>query len=157
PTERTFDAKLLGLDRDNDLAALKIEGDNLPPPMPIARSSELREGDQLYTIGFPMPSDVNSVAEGIFNEKATDLVHTVKSRPTHITGRLASPTGSVKYVQGEGGSDHGNSGGMIVDTAGQVRCMVVAGFEKELIELFIPSEYVIYFLQGRMLKLIPAQ
>ncbi|MFL5329798.1 MAG: trypsin-like peptidase domain-containing protein [Gemmataceae bacterium] len=158
PTERTFDAKLLGLDRDNDLAALKIEGDNLPPPMPIARSSELREGDVLYTIGFPRPQDILGVAAGIFNDaKVSDFVHTVKSRETHVTGRFPYPNGSVKYIQGEGGSDPGNSGGMIVDSAGQVRLMVVAGFGSEQIELFIPSEYVIYFLQGRILKVIPAQ
>ena len=158
PTERTFDAKLLGLDRANDLAVLRIEGDNLPTPMKVARSADLIEGQRLYTLGFPRPDKVLEVVEDIFgSEQRAEVTHTVKFRPLIVTGRFPFANGSVRWVQTQGGVDSGNSGGMIVDTTGVVRLMTVRGSGGVEFDLCIPSEYPIFLLQGRMLNLIPAQ
>lgn len=65
-------------------------------------------------------------------------------------------TGSIKYIQIEGGASHGNSGSMIIDSLGNVRSVLVAGLHPALV-FSIPSEYVVYLLQGRMLSLVPSQ
>lgn len=151
--EREFDGTLLGLDRENDLAVIRITGDNLPEPMPIARSSELNESQKLWVIGFPFG---NQLATG-FSDDRTRVVTTVKSRETTVSGRSQLTSGGIKYIRIEGGADPGNSGGMIVDAAGNVRCVLVAGAPGTGLVFSIPTEYVIFLLQGRVLKLIPAQ
>ncbi|MBX7104997.1 MAG: trypsin-like peptidase domain-containing protein [Gemmataceae bacterium] len=153
PDERVFDGQLLGLDRENDLAVIRIRGDNLPPAMPIARSSEIHEGQKLYVVGFPMGNRITKA----FDEGKNTLVTQVKIRESAVSGRFPTKHGSIKYVQIEGGADPGNSGGMIVDPAGYVRCILVAGIPGSNLRFSIPSEYAIYLLQGRILRVVPAQ
>jgi len=153
--ERDFEAKILGLDRENDLAVLRVDGENLPDPVTIARSSELVEGQKLYTVGFPLG---NKTAK-IFSDGKENLVTSVKVRQTHVSGRMPTKSGSIKYVQIESGASHGNSGSMIVDSAGHARLVLVAGFDisTDAICFGIPSEYAIDLLQGRLLRVVPLQ
>lgn len=153
--ERDLEAKILGLDRENDLAVLRVDGDNLPDPVNIARSSELVEGQRLYTMGFPLG---NTVAKA-FSDGKDNLVTSVKVRQTHVSGRLPTKLGSIKYIQIESGASHGNSGSMIVDTAGNARLILVAGYDEAIDALCfaIPSEYAIDLLQGRLLRIAPLQ
>jgi S1-C subfamily serine protease len=154
PDERTYQAKLLALDRENDLAVLKIEGDNLPPAVPIARSSDLMEGNKVYAVGFPWGAGI----ERMFRESEAEIVTRVKFRESSIAGRMAdSRNGSIKRVQIEGGVDPGNSGGMIVDTAGNVRGIVVEQRPGTNMKFVIPSEYAVYLLRGRVFALTPGQ
>ena len=46
-------AKLIGSDPNTDLALLKIESADLPPPIPIGSSDAVRVGDTVLAIGFP--------------------------------------------------------------------------------------------------------
>jgi S1-C subfamily serine protease len=151
--EREFEGKLLGLDRDNDLAVIRIEGADLPEPMPLARSSELVEGQHVYVCGFPQGSTIAH----IFSDGKNNLVTTLKLRQSTVAGRMPTKTGSIKYVQIEGGADHGNSGGAVVDTAGYVRTVLVAGIPGSTLRFTIPCEYALYLLEGRMLKVVPSQ
>ncbi len=107
PSERTFDAKILGLDRENDLCVLRVEGENLPDPVPISRSSELTEGQHLYVVGYPRG---NMVAK-IFGDDKHTLETTVKVRQSTVVGRMPTKTGSIKLVQIEGGADPGERAG----------------------------------------------
>lgn len=154
--EREVSARLLALDRDNDLAVIKVEGKNLPDPLPISPSSEMYEGQSLHIMGFPLGSGLaagltHGAAEG--NRAAT----TLKVRDTTVAGRVSYSNGGVKYIQLEGGADHGNSGGAIIDNAGHVRCILVAGIPGTHLRFSIPSEYAVYLLQGRILTLTPGQ
>jgi hypothetical protein len=151
-SERILDGKILGLDRENDLAVVRIEGDNLPDPMPIVRSSLLNEGQHLWVVGFPYG---NLIAKVFASDKHT-LETRVSVRQTTVNGRMRRITGSVKYIQIEGGASPGNSGSMIVDSLGNVRSILVAGLHPGLV-FSIPCEYVVYLLQGRMLSLVPSQ
>jgi S1-C subfamily serine protease len=151
--ERELEGELLGLDRENDLAVIRVQGENLPDPMPIARSSEMAEGQKLYVCGFPLG---NQIAR-MYDDDKVKVVTTVKLRESAVTGRLPTKHGSVKWVQIEGGADPGNSGGMIVDPAGNVRCVLVAGIPGSNLRFSIPSEYPVYLLQGRILRVVPRQ
>lgn len=124
PTQREFDAKLLALDREEDLAVLRIQGKNLPTPLTIVPSYDLLESQRLFTMGFPLGGDlVRRLKQGL---NTGDLKTTLKFRPTSISGRILNKDGSVKYLQIEGGVDPGNSGGAAVDTNGNLVAVVVA-------------------------------
>ena len=53
PTEREFEAKLLALDREEDLAVLRIKGKDLPAGLSIAPSYDLLESQRMLTHGVP--------------------------------------------------------------------------------------------------------
>src|SRR5262249_40737334 len=115
--EVEYSGKLLGLDRENDLAVIQVKGHNLPEPMPVAPSAEVVETQKLHVVGFPHGS---FFAERLSTER-DKIVTTLKVRNTYATGRFRHKDGGVKYIQIEGGADPGNSGGAVVDTAGFVR------------------------------------
>src|SRR5206468_7513839 len=77
PQERKLEGKLLALDRDEDLAVIRIKGKELPDPLPMAPSYDLRIGQKLVILGFP---------HGKFLEKdlkrglGVDVVTTLKAR-----------------------------------------------------------------------------
>jgi predicted Zn finger-like uncharacterized protein len=155
PTQREFDAKLLALDREEDLAVLRIKGPNLPAALKIAPSYDLLESQRLFTMGFPHGGSlVKDLKRGL---KTGDLKTTLKVRPTSVSGRVYNKDGSVKYIQIEGGVDPGNSGGAAVDTNGNLVAIVVAQQPGTNMKFIIPSEYAIHMLLGRVLKVIPGQ
>jgi predicted Zn finger-like uncharacterized protein len=152
--ERTFEGKLLALDREEDLAVIRIKGHDLPSAFKIARSNDLQESQLLEIIGFP---------HGKFLEKelkqglGVNVGTTVSSRRSSVSRRVLNHDGSVKYIQAEGGADPGNSGGPVVDTNGNVVAVLVAGKPGTTIRFVIPSEYVIQLLHGHVYKVMPGQ
>ncbi len=154
PQERSFTATLLALDREEDLAVLRIKGPDLPDPLPIVPSYDLIEGQKLLILGFPKGGNLkDELRRGLGVEVTTSL----KVRPSTVAGRMFNKDGSVKYVQVEGGADPGNSGGAVVDTNGNVVAVLVAGDPSTNMRFVIPSEYVIHLLHGRVLRLVPGQ
>ncbi|MBX7106393.1 MAG: trypsin-like peptidase domain-containing protein, partial [Gemmataceae bacterium] len=155
PDQQEVSGKLLALDRENDLAVVQVKAKNMPEPLPICPSSELYEGQRMYVMGFPLGSSLAMAASG--RGAADRVTPTVKFRQSSVSGRLAYKNGGIKLVQLEGGADHGNSGGAVLDTAGTVRSILVAGFDGTTLRWVIPSEYAVYLLQGRLLSVTPGQ
>src|SRR5207249_3424636 len=52
--EKKFDAELIGLDRGWDLAVLRIQGGDAPPPLEIKSAGSLRETQRVWVAGFPL-------------------------------------------------------------------------------------------------------
>lgn len=154
PNQRILEGTLLALDRDEDLAVLRVKGPNLPDPLPIAPSFDLQETQRLLTLGFPFGGNLRT---DLRRDLGVDAVTTLKARETTVAGRVYNKDGSVKYIQVEGGVDGGNSGGAVVDTNGNVSAVVVAGHTTANIKFVIPSEYVMHLLAGRILRVIPGQ
>ena len=152
--ERRYEAKILAVDREEDLAVLKINGKDLPDPLPIALSHELIEGQKLMTLGFPLG---RGLKQSVDAGRAQETLLGVKARFTTVAGRFRAKDGSVKYIQVEGGVDGGNSGGAVVDTSGHVVAIVVAEARGTQIKFVIPSEHALHLLQGRILKIVPGQ
>jgi predicted Zn finger-like uncharacterized protein len=155
PSERHLDGKLLALDREEDLAVVRVKDKDLPAALTIAASYDLIESQQLKTMGFPLGSDLARKLKRGLN--TGDLLTSVKVRPATVAGRIFNKDGSVKYIQTEGGADPGNSGGAVVDTNGNVVAVVVGGAPGTNMRFVIPSEYVISLLLGRVLKVVPGQ
>jgi predicted Zn finger-like uncharacterized protein len=152
-TARTFPAKLLSLDRTDDLAVIKVDAPNLPDPFKIVPSADMVEGHALSVVGFPRGKGLAQAAVSLVGN--LDLSTEVKVRQTRMSGRFTHLDGSVKYIQVEGGADPGNSGGPVVDSLGNVRSVLVAGIPGRQIVFTIPSEYPARVLQGYPMEVKP--
>jgi predicted Zn finger-like uncharacterized protein len=135
--ERRLAAEVLAVDRKMDLALLRVQGDNLPPPMPLLSASSLHETQRVYVIGFPY---------------GDTLGKDVTVSPTSVSS-LRKENGRLVTVQVQGGMNPGNSGGPVVDTQGRVVGVAVSIFVANLINTGInnavPSDYVHYLLNGQ--------
>lgn len=102
PGGRMVGAQVISVDRETDLAVLKIQERNLPA-LPLADSDALRQGQLVFAFGSPLGLK-NSVTMGVISNAARQL-------------ESDSP---MIYIQTDAPINPGNSGGPLVDTAGRV-------------------------------------
>ncbi len=101
---RTLDAKVVGSDPPSDLAVLKINAANLPA-LPLGDSDRVRVGDVVLAIGNPLGVG-QTVTMGIIS---------AKGRTTNLSD------GSFEdFLQTDAAINHGNSGGALVNTNGEL-------------------------------------
>ncbi|HEY2786824.1 MAG TPA: serine protease [Fimbriiglobus sp.] len=143
--------KILGVDRENDLAILQIIGEkNLPEPLEIRPSAGVREQQKVTTFGFPLGS-LTSFATGGGNNRPI-----VSVRSSSVAARRYDKYGILRLVQIEGGVNQGNSGGPIVDADGKVVAVTVSGMrdaETESLSTLafgVATEHVTDLLAGRL-------
>ncbi len=100
---RTAPASLIGIDRDTDIAVLKI-GLGTLPIMPLGRSDRLRVGEPVLAIGNPL-----------------GLGQTVTQGIVSATGRAQlGVTTFENFIQTDAAINFGNSGGALVDATGKL-------------------------------------
>ncbi len=99
---RPIAGTLVGLDRESDLAVVKIDRKNLPY-LEFGNSDELRQGQVVLALGNPLGLD-NSVSLGVVSAVA----------------RQVKPNDPMVYVQTDAPINPGNSGGPLVNANGQV-------------------------------------
>ncbi len=97
--KREFKAKLIGSDKNTDVALLKIDATNLPV-LPIGDPNKLRVGEWVLAIGSPFGLD-NTVTAGIVSAKARE------------TGDY------LPFIQTDVAVNPGNSGGPLINMDGQ--------------------------------------
>lgn len=105
---QTFPAKLVRSDAANDLAIIKVEGKF--PALPIARSSAVRKGDSVFTLGFP-----NTRLQGLavkLTEGTISSISGIQDEPNNF--QISVPL------------QPGNSGGPLLNREGVVVGIVVA-------------------------------
>ena len=101
---RTFDAEIIGSDRDSDLAVLRIETGDLTE-ITMAQSNDLRVGDYVVAIGNPF-GFANTVTSGI----VSGLGRTVgRDRDAY-----------QDFIQTDASINPGNSGGALVNLRGEL-------------------------------------
>src|SRR5687767_14007149 len=100
---RTAPATLVGVDRDTDIAVLKI-GLGTLPIMPLGRSDRMRAGEPVLAIGNPL-----------------GLGQTVTQGIVSATGRgQLGVTTFENFIQTDAAINFGNSGGALVDATGKL-------------------------------------
>ena len=105
-TNQTYPAKLVGTDPATDIALLKIEASGLPV-VPFGDSDKLRLGEWVIAIGSPY--DLRStITAGIVSAKG-------RSMPNY-TGEFKIES----FIQTDAAVNPGNSGGALVDKAGNL-------------------------------------
>ena len=99
---REFRAKVIGADKQTDIAVLKIDAKSLPT-VKIGNSSEANVGEWVAAIGSPFGFE-NSVSAGIVSAK----------------GRSLPDSSYVNFIQTDVAVNPGNSGGPLFNLAGEV-------------------------------------
>lgn len=101
---RVFEARVVGADPGTDLAVLKIEVDDPLPAANFAATSKMRTGDVVLAIG-----------------NAFGLSHTVTMGIVSATGRgQLNLTALEDFIQTDAAINAGNSGGALINPAGEV-------------------------------------
>jgi serine protease Do len=104
PAGTVLDAKVVGVDRETDLAVLKIDAAGLVlSNLTLGDSRELRQGQLVMAFGSPLGLQ-NSVSLGVVSAVARQL-------------KTDSP---MIYIQTDASINPGNSGGPLVDSSGRV-------------------------------------
>ena len=102
--KREFTAKVIGTDKDTDVAVIKIDQQNLPV-LPLSDSSHAQVGDVVLAIGNPF-----------------GIGQTVTMGIVSATGR--SMGGNIErfedFIQTDAAINPGNSGGALVNTRGEL-------------------------------------
>ena len=102
PRSRRLAARVVGLDRETDVAVLKVEQGGLPA-LAFGDSEALHQGQVVLAFGSPLGLE-NSVSLGVVSAVARQL----------------RPDDPMIYVQTDASINPGNSGGPLVDVAGRM-------------------------------------
>jgi S1-C subfamily serine protease len=140
PNEVRRAATVLGVDQEDDLALLRLDGkadESLPAPLAVDHLSHLSETQKVYVVGFP------------FGAKLGKNITVAESS---ISSLRKNKDGSLHQIQVNGGMHPGNSGGPVVDSRGNVIGVSVAGIRGTMINFAVPSEKVHGLAQGRVLS-----
>ena len=100
---KSFDAEVVGLDPETDLALIKIEPDHELPVLEFADSDELKVGEWVMAIGNPF-----------------GLGHTVTAGIVSAKGRVLGAGPYDDFIQTDASINPGNSGGPLVNLDGKV-------------------------------------
>jgi serine protease Do len=123
---RRFLAKVLGKDNRVDLAALKIDGASSLPVLPLGDSNRIRVGEFVLALGHPFGLE-HSVSFGIVSRKGAPLT-------------VAAP--GFDFIQTDAAVNPGNSGGPLINMAGEVVGVNSMAARNGSIGFAIPSNLV---------------
>ncbi|KAB1159677.1 PDZ domain-containing protein [Tenacibaculum aiptasiae] len=97
-------AELVGADKDNDIALLKVETDEDLPNLPFGNSDNAKIGEWVLAVGNPY-NLTSTVTAGIVSAKGRDL----------------KGNGNIEaFIQTDAAVNPGNSGGALVNTRGEL-------------------------------------
>ena len=107
-TSRTYDAKVLGIDRSTDVAVLKVDAPaEALTPLTLGNSSGVEVGDPVVAIGNPL-GEARTATTGIVSAVNRDI------------GSLQGNVQIRGAIQTDAAINHGNSGGPLINDLGQV-------------------------------------
>ena len=99
---REFRARIIGQDKDTDLALIKIEGNDFPA-ITIGNSDDLKLGEWVLAVGNPF-NLTSTVTAGIVSAKA----------------RTLGANSLESFIQTDAAINRGNSGGALVNAKGEL-------------------------------------
>jgi serine protease Do len=100
---RSLRAQVAGTDPDTDIALLKVESTGTLPVAPLGDSTTLRVGEWVCAIGNPLAYE-----------------HTVTVGVVSFIGRKLFDNSLDQYIQTDAAINFGNSGGPLINSAGEV-------------------------------------
>jgi S1-C subfamily serine protease len=107
-TAKTYDAKVLGVDRSTDVAVLKVDAPSEAlTPLQLGNSSDVQVGDPVVAIGNPL-GETRTATTGIVSAVNRDI------------GSLQGNVQIRGAIQTDAAINHGNSGGPLINDLGQV-------------------------------------
>ena len=106
----TAKAKVVGTDPSTDIAVLKVEGEKDMPFMEFGNSDDVKLGQWVLAVGFPLNLDA-TVTAGIVSAKGRSL---------GINKQRSAAAAIESFIQTDAAVNPGNSGGALVNTGGQL-------------------------------------
>lgn len=108
---KTYKAELIGIDKDTDLAVLKIMENNLPS-LSFANSDDILVGEWVLAVGNPFNLS-STVTAGIVSAKGRNI--------NILENYGASGNTAIEsFIQTDAAVNPGNSGGALVNTRGEL-------------------------------------
>jgi S1-C subfamily serine protease len=97
-------ASVLGLVPEYDIAVLAVPANTLlqVSPLPLGKSDELKLGQKLTAVGYPLGQTAIKVSDGVYAGFQEKLQHTVSISPGNSGGPLMTEDGSVVGVNSSG-------------------------------------------------------
>lgn len=121
--------KPLVVDKDRDLALLYIPGSNAPTMRLLEDYGKLKVGDEVYALGSP---------RGLSGSLSEGRISSDKLRGSNPK----DPDTEKLYLQHSAKIDHGNSGGPLIDSKGEVVGVNTAYMGNGAINLAVVSKFV---------------
>lgn len=121
--------KPLVVDKDRDLALLYIPGSNAPTMRLLDDYGKLKVGDEVYALGSP---------RGLSGSLSEGRISSDKLRGSNPK----DPDSQKLYLQHSAKIDHGNSGGPLIDSKGEVVGVNTAYMGNGAINLAVVSKFV---------------
>jgi serine protease Do len=135
PGDNGRPATVIGVDKDTDIAVIKIDTKEPLPTIKLGNSDGAEVGDWVLAIGSPFGL-AKTVSAGI-----------VSAKDREIGGEGAPPSQFQRFIQTDAAINPGNSGGPLVDMAGEVIGMNTAIYTQssgyEGIGFAMPSNTII--------------
>lgn len=105
---REYNARIIGTDKNSDLALIKIDGKNLPA-IQIGNSDDLKVGEWVLAVGNPF-NLTGTVTAGIVSAKARTTTKTAGRGGLNVES----------FIQTDAAVNSGNSGGALVNAQGEL-------------------------------------
>lgn len=109
PNKRSYKATLVGADPASDIAVIKVEGGKTFPYLVYGNSDDVRLGQWVLAVGYPLTLDV-TVTAGIISAKARSIG----------INRRQSDSPIESFLQTDAAVNPGNSGGALINTNGEL-------------------------------------
>jgi Do/DeqQ family serine protease len=103
-----FDARVVGFDRHTDIAIIQVDNAKNLPKVKLGDSDKMRVGDWVMAIGTPFGQLQGTVTVGIVSAKGRSDLNIVGGNATY-----------QNYIQTDASINFGNSGGPLVNMAGE--------------------------------------
>jgi serine protease Do len=107
-----YKAKMMGTDKETDIAVIKIEADKSLPVVELGDSDSMRVGDWVIAIGNPFPQ------LGLDRTVTVGVVSAKGRKGLNFSGEEGPSY--QNYIQTDAAINPGNSGGPLVDIEGKV-------------------------------------
>ena len=124
PTDPGRAAKVVGVDKDTDIAVIKIDAPQALPTIKLGNSDGAQVGDWVLAVGSPF-SLSKTVTAGIISAKNRSI-----EEGANASG--VATNSFQKFIQTDAAINPGNSGGPLVDMAGQVVGMNTAIYTQSM-------------------------
>lgn len=118
--KRVLDAKVIGRDKNTDLALIKINATDLPV-VKLGNSDEVKVGEWVLAVGYPLTLE-STVTAGIVSAKSRQIGILAPEIDRNSYDPKNPPTNSSieSFIQTDAVINKGNSGGALVNTRGEL-------------------------------------
>lgn len=119
--KRVLQAKIIGKDKNTDLALIKIEANNLPV-VKLGNSDDVRVGEWVLAVGYPLTLE-STVTAGIVSAKARQIGILAQDNidPRNYDPENPPVSSSIEsFIQTDAVINRGNSGGALVNARGEL-------------------------------------